>query len=67
MLNDAAHLSLGIGEHTPVTSGIREPCRQHGDIGTACTVLLHQRVDCFTSQQRHIAVENEQLALKALK
>ena len=67
MLNDAAHLALGIGEHTPVTGGILEPCRQQGDIGTAGPVLLHQCVDCFTSQQRYIAVEHEQFPFKALQ
>ena len=66
MFNDAAHLAVGIGEHTSVTGWIREPCRQQGDIGTAGPMLLHQRFDRFAPQQRHIAIENEQFAFKSL-
>ena len=49
MLNDAAHLAVGIGEHTPITGGIFEPCREQGDICTAGPVLFHQCFDSFTS------------------
>ena len=62
MFNDAADGATGIRKHAAVAGWIVESRREQGDVRTTAAVLIDQCIDGFSAQQRHIAVQNQQIA-----
>ena len=67
LFHDGRHPPLRIGEHPPVTGGIAQAGGEHGDARAASPVTLQQGREGFGAQQGHIAVEHQQIPLKALQ
>ena len=67
MLNDGAHLPIGIDKHPAIARRVLQACRQQRDIGSALAVAIHQRFNRFCPQQGHVAVEHQQFTLKSLQ
>ena len=65
VLHDAAHTPLVVGEDPAVAAGIGQPGREQGHGGAAAAVLGQQLLQGAGTQQGHIAVEHQQLALEA--
>ena len=65
VLHDAAYSPLLIGEDPTVASWIGQAGREQGHGGAAGAVLRQQLLQGAGTQQGHIAVEHQQLALEA--